>query len=153
MRAVYWGGIIVIAAVVSLFAASNRAMVTLGLWPLPYVAEAPLYLVVVASLLLGVLIGAIAAWVRGSPRRRELRECRRQIAAVARELGVPSNRITEIIAGERAITAETAILLAERFGTSAEFWHNLQTAHDLEMARRRLEARRAGGIRPVTTNS
>src|SRR6201998_4408104 len=59
--------------------------------------------------------------------------------ALARELGVPSNRITEIVAGERAITAETALLLAERFGTSAEFWINLQTAHDLEMARRRLE--------------
>ena len=57
--------------------------------------------------------------------------------ALARELGIPSNRITEIVAGERAITAETAILLAERFGTSAEFWLNLQTAHALEMARRR----------------
>ena len=53
--------------------------------------------------------------------------------ALARELGVPSNRITEIVAGERAITAETAILLAERFGTTAEFWLNLQTAHDLEI--------------------
>jgi addiction module HigA family antidote len=59
--------------------------------------------------------------------------------ALARELGVPSNRITEIIAGERAITAGTAILLAERFETSAEFWLNLQAAHDLEMARRRLQ--------------
>jgi antitoxin HigA-1 len=57
--------------------------------------------------------------------------------ALARELGVPSNRITEIVAGERAVTAETAILLGERFGTSAEFWLNLQTAHDLEGARRR----------------
>jgi addiction module HigA family antidote len=58
--------------------------------------------------------------------------------ALARELGVPSNRITEIIAGARAVTAETAILLGERFGTSAEFWLNLQTAHDLEEARRRM---------------
>ena len=56
--------------------------------------------------------------------------------ALARELGVPSNRITEIVAGVRRITAETAILLAERFGTSAEFWLNLQTAHELEEARR-----------------
>ncbi len=56
--------------------------------------------------------------------------------ALARELGVPSNRITEIVAGERAVTAETAILLGERFGTSAEFWLNLQMAHDLEEARR-----------------
>ena len=58
--------------------------------------------------------------------------------ALARELGVPSNRITEIVAGERAITAETALLLGERFGTSAEFWLNLQIAHDLEEARRRM---------------
>jgi antitoxin HigA-1 len=60
--------------------------------------------------------------------------------ALARELGVPSNRITEIVAGERTVTAETAILLGERFGTSAEFWLNLQTAHDLEEARRRRAA-------------
>ncbi len=58
--------------------------------------------------------------------------------ALTRELGAPSNRITEIIAGARAITAETAILLGERFATSAEFWLNLQTAHDLEEARRRM---------------
>ena len=58
--------------------------------------------------------------------------------ALARELGVPSNRVTEIVAGERAVTAETAILLGKRFGTSAEFWLNLQMMHDLEEARRRI---------------
>jgi antitoxin HigA-1 len=58
--------------------------------------------------------------------------------ALARELGVPSNRVTEIVAGERSITAETAILLANRFGTSAEFWLNLQMMHDLEEARHRI---------------
>ncbi|MEJ0046389.1 MAG: HigA family addiction module antitoxin [Rhodospirillales bacterium] len=58
--------------------------------------------------------------------------------ALARELGVPSNRITEIVAGERSITAETAIILGERFGVSAEFWLNLQMAHDLEEARRNM---------------
>ena len=58
--------------------------------------------------------------------------------ALARELGVPSNRITAILAGERGVTAETAILLSERFGTSAEFWLNLQTMHDLEAARRHM---------------
>jgi antitoxin HigA-1 len=54
---------------------------------------------------------------------------------LAKQLGVPSNRITEIVAGTRAITA---IMLAERFGTSAEFWMNPQVAHDLEIARRSL---------------
>lgn len=56
--------------------------------------------------------------------------------ALARELGVPANRITGILNGARAVTAGTALLLARRFGTSAEFWMNLQTAHDLERARR-----------------
>lgn len=58
--------------------------------------------------------------------------------ALARELGVPANRITGILHGTRAITAETALLLARRLGTSPEFWLNLQTAHDLEAARHRL---------------
>ena len=58
--------------------------------------------------------------------------------ALARELGVPSNRITAILAGSRGVTAETAILLGERFGTSAEFWMNLQMMHELEAARRHM---------------
>lgn len=58
--------------------------------------------------------------------------------ALARDLGVPPDRITEIINGTRAISASTAILLGERFGTSAEFWMNLQAAHDLEQARREM---------------
>ena len=60
--------------------------------------------------------------------------------ALARELGVPANRITEILNGVRAITAETALLLAGRFSTSAELWMNLQTAHDLEKARAKMFA-------------
>ena len=51
---------------------------------------------------------------------------------------MPANRITEIIKGERGITADTAIRLAKRFGGAAEFWMNLQVAHDLEVARREL---------------
>ena len=54
--------------------------------------------------------------------------------ALAREIGVPSNRITAILGGDRGITAETAILLGERFGTSPEFWLNLQMMHELELA-------------------
>jgi addiction module HigA family antidote len=54
---------------------------------------------------------------------------------LARELGVPPDRVNEIVNGRRAISAATALLLGERFGTSAEFWMNLQTAHDLEVAR------------------
>ena len=55
--------------------------------------------------------------------------------ALARDLAVPANRVTEILNGERAVTAETAILLERRFGSSAKFWLNLQASHDLEVAR------------------
>lgn len=62
---------------------------------------------------------------------------------LAREIDVPANRITGILGGQRAVTAETALRLADRFGTSAEFWLNLQTAADLEAARRNRRARPA----------
>jgi addiction module HigA family antidote len=54
--------------------------------------------------------------------------------AVARDMGVAPDRVTEIVNGKRAITAETAILLARRSGTTPRFWMNLQTAYDLEKA-------------------
>lgn len=54
---------------------------------------------------------------------------------VATILGVPSNRISEIIRGRRAITADTALRLAEWLGTSPEFWIRLQGKYDLEMTR------------------
>ena len=57
---------------------------------------------------------------------------------LARDIGVPANRVTEIVNGERAVFAETAILLGRRLGTSAGFWLNLRMAHDLEEARRRM---------------
>jgi addiction module HigA family antidote len=65
--------------------------------------------------------------------------------ALARDLQVPANRITEIIRGERVVTAETALLLADRLGTTAEFWLNLQMAHDLEVAR--AQKRTATGLK------
>lgn len=55
--------------------------------------------------------------------------------ALAKTTGVPTNRITAILHGTRTITADTALRLGKHFRTSAEFWMNLQTAHDLETAR------------------
>jgi addiction module HigA family antidote len=54
--------------------------------------------------------------------------------ALALALRVPANRITAILAGQRAVTAETALRLARHFGTSAGFWLNLQKAYELEVA-------------------
>lgn len=61
--------------------------------------------------------------------------------ALALALRVPANRITAILAGTRAVTADTALRLARHFGTTPGFWLALQTAHDLECACRRDGAR------------
>ena len=56
-------------------------------------------------------------------------------AALARKLGISTNRLNEIVKGKRGVTADTALRLADHFKTSAEFWMNLQTAYDLSKAR------------------
>lgn len=56
--------------------------------------------------------------------------------ALAKQLHVPVNRITGIVNGERAITADTALRLGYYFGTTPEFWINLQAHYDLECAKR-----------------
>ncbi len=66
---------------------------------------------------------------------------------VARDIGVPANRVTAILNGVRAITAETALRLEQRFGASAEFWMNLQSAHELERARFGEQGRPVGARR------
>jgi antitoxin HigA-1 len=55
-------------------------------------------------------------------------------SALASEIGVPANRVTEMVAGRRNMTADTALRLADKFGTSPEFWMNLQSMHDLSLA-------------------
>lgn len=59
-------------------------------------------------------------------------------AELARALGISPNRIAEIVQNRRRITADTALRLGLFFGTSPEFWQNLQGRYDLKMARRAL---------------
>ena len=54
--------------------------------------------------------------------------------ALAAALGVPPNRVTEIVNGDRSVTADTAIRLGRYFGTTSQFWLNLQQARDLSVA-------------------
>ena len=55
-------------------------------------------------------------------------------AELARRIGVPTNRVTQILNGTRAVTGDTALRLAHFFGTSAQFWLNLQNLYDLRLA-------------------
>jgi len=58
------------------------------------------------------------------------------INGLARDLRVPVTRMSEIVNGRRSITADTALRLARYFSTTAEFWVNLQSAYDLDVATR-----------------
>lgn len=58
-------------------------------------------------------------------------------AELARQLDVPTNRVTEILNGKRAITGDTALRLAHFFGTTAEFWLNLQSLYEIRVAQKK----------------
>ena len=60
---------------------------------------------------------------------------------LAKEISVPPRRVNEIVHGNRAITADTALRLARYFGTTDRFWLNLQARYDLEVERDRLGSR------------
>ena len=77
----------------------------------------------------------------------ELAELDMSAAALARQIQVPTNRITGILNGQRAITGDTALRLARFFGSSPEFWLNLQMLYDLRLA----EKKAGQGIKSLPT--
>ena len=77
---------------------------------------------------------AIAAIHPGEHLAEELEELGMSAAELARQLRVPTNRITGIINGQRAITGDTALRLGHFFGTSPQFWLNLQSLYELRLA-------------------
>lgn len=68
-------------------------------------------------------------------------------AELSRKLGVPTNRITAILNGQRAITGDTALRLGHFFGNSPQFWLNLQSLYELRTA----EKKAGGAIRALPT--
>jgi addiction module HigA family antidote len=77
----------------------------------------------------------------------QLDELGMSAAELARQLGVPPNRITAILHGRRAITGDTALRLGHFFGNSPQFWLNLQALYDLRTAARKV----GGAIRSLPT--
>ncbi len=68
----------------------------------------------------------------------ELEEIGLSARSLADALEVPPNRLYQILAGKRNVTADTALRLSRYFGMSADFWMNLQTAYELDLARLQL---------------
>lgn len=67
---------------------------------------------------------------------------------LSREAGLPLSAVSAIAAGRRAVTAETALRLARYLGTSAQFWLNLQSAHDLAAAQAAVGEAIARNVQP-----
>jgi len=68
---------------------------------------------------------------------------------LAKDIGVPPRRVNEIVHGTRAVTADTALRLARFFGTSAQFWMNLQTRYDLTVSEKALGGSLAHTVQPL----
>ena len=78
----------------------------------------------------------------------ELTELGMSAKALASTLHVSPNRVYQILAGKRNLTADTALRLSRYFGTSADFWMNLQSAYDLDLARQQNGKAIQQAIRP-----
>jgi addiction module HigA family antidote len=89
----------------------------------------------------------------------ELKEIGVSAAELARCLGVPANRISQIMAGKRAISADTALRLARYFGTTPDLWMNLQKTYELDLARQQVGKtirhipQRPAAVTPVSTRA
>jgi uncharacterized integral membrane protein len=83
---IHWLVTAPLALVLVVFAVSNRATVSVTFWPTPFEIDLPLYLVVLAALLAGFLLGQLTAWINGGKRRREARERGRRVRGLESEL-------------------------------------------------------------------
>lgn len=81
--------------------------------------------------------------------RRELEARKLSANRLAIDLGVPSGRITDILNGRRAITADTALRLARYFGNSAQFWLDLQSQYEIATTEREIGAEIIKRVHPA----
>jgi len=81
---------------------------------------------------------ALIAIHPGEHLAEELEALRMSAAELARKIQVPTNRVTQILNGRRAVTGDTALRLAHFLGTSPEFWLNLQSLYELRLAQKKL---------------
>lgn len=84
----------------------------------------------------------------GEHLRDELDELGLSARAFARLLDIPVNRVTQILNGQRGVSADTALRLSRYFGTSAEFWMNLQQTYELRIAEQEAGRTIAARVRP-----
>jgi lipopolysaccharide assembly protein A len=99
--------LLLVAIFLILFAVSNRAAVSVGLWPLPFLADVPLYLLCFLCALVGGVGGVCGAWIASRGDRRELRNRRRRIEALERELAATQSQLENSSATPRTALPRT----------------------------------------------
>ncbi|BBK29430.1 uncharacterized protein DUF1049 [Stella humosa] len=95
MRILFWLLTLPLLAAIAAFAVTNRGLVSLELWPLPFIVTVPAFLVILSAVSVGLAIGAAATWVSAGIQRRELRRRGRRIDALEREVQTLRRRIAE----------------------------------------------------------
>jgi uncharacterized integral membrane protein len=73
-------------AVAVIFAIANRELITLDLWPFEFSLRLPLFVILLACVSIGLVVGGVATWLSAAPLRRRARRARRQVAELEREL-------------------------------------------------------------------
>ena len=86
MKLIHWLVTVPLALVLVVFVVDNRATVNVSFWPTPFEIGMPFYLVVLAALLIGFLLGELTAWINGGKKRREAREKGRRVRDLESEL-------------------------------------------------------------------
>lgn len=95
MRFIFWLLALPLLAAIAAFAVTNRGVVPLELWPLPFVITVPAFLVILVAVGVGMVIGAVAMWLSAGIQRREMRRRGRRIDALEGELHTLRRRFAE----------------------------------------------------------
>ena len=93
--------------------------------------------------------GEVPAVHPGRLLKRELKACALSANRLSVDLGVPSGRITDLLNGRRAITADTAVRLGRYFGNSAQFWLDLQSQYDIAVVEKERGPEIARRVQPA----
>jgi len=101
-RLLSWIILTPLAVVIVVFAVSNRASVTVALWPLPFTWQLPLFLVVLAGALVGFVLGAAVAWISAGKARRRARAKTRELESTLRDVAYLQHRVATLEAAAQA---------------------------------------------------